>query len=116
MSDIPQDWRFLNAYNDINHNPLNISTYVRTFDFPDIAGNQFCGLDLDGERACYAEGTIEAIGDDIVEGCPRYRIRVDRIIFGGEVSHPSPPHFLYPPLNGTPNLLRPYPTFGVTAI
>jgi hypothetical protein len=116
MSDVPDDWSFLNAHNDIHHNRIDIGTHVRTFDFPNVAGGRFWGLDLDGERACYAEGTIEAIGEDIIEGCPRYRISVTRIVFRGENALPTTPQHLYPPLNGTPSLLQAYPTFGVTAI
>lgn len=115
MSTVPSDWEFLNAHNDIHRRALTIGTRVRTFDFPNVVADQFWGLDLDGERACYAEGTIEAIGEDIVEGCPRYRIRIDRVVFRGESTQPASTTHLYPPLNGTPSL-NDYPTFGVTAL
>jgi hypothetical protein len=52
------------------------------------------------ERACYVEGEVVAF--DHVEGCRRYRILVDRDVFGGEEESTRVGLFITPPVNGTP--------------
>jgi hypothetical protein len=73
-----------------------IGDRVRSFDF----ANGEYGRDLDGERACYAEGEI--VGFDHIEGCDRYRILVDRGVFGGEDCDRQVGRLITPPVNGTP--------------
>ena len=66
------------------------------------AGDRVRSYDFAGNFTCYAEGVIEAITEPI-EGCPRYRIRVDKRLFNGqEVAAEGP---VYPPVNGTPTLM-----------
>ena len=69
-----------------------IGTRVRSFDFAHDRS-------LDGARACYVEG--EVVGFDHVEGCDRYRILVDRDIFGGVEEDRRVGDLIYPPINGT---------------
>jgi hypothetical protein len=64
---------------------------VRSFDFD--------GRDLEGERACYVEGTV--MGFDNIQGCDRYVIKVSKRVFGGEEVTPEDDTFI-PPVNGTP--------------
>jgi len=81
---------------------IQVGDRVRSFDF--VRGDY--GRDLEGERACYVEGVVEALVER--EGCPRYEVRVEVDIFGGvrqgaclggRVSS-----LVYPPVNGTPTL------------
>ena len=75
---------------------------VRSFDFD--------GRDLTGDRACYVEGVVEGITDPLTDrhfsDCPRYKIRVDRVIWQGQKQSPrgAGPSESYPPINGTPRL------------
>lgn len=89
-----------------------IGSRVRSFDFPH-------NRDVEGERACYVEGTVTAIGwMDVFPDCPRYEIRVERIVFGGEeiaLNRDSRTH-VYPPANGTRSLLSGDLTDGVVLI
>ena len=79
-----------------------VGDQVRSFDF------DYCE-DLTGDRACYVEGEVAAIGP--IEGCDRYLIRVSRRVFGGEeVEHPE---WVRPPVNGTRQLFSNRPTAGV---
>jgi len=75
---------------------ISVNDKVRSFDF--------AGRDLEGERACYIEGTVVAMGE-VIEGCARYEIMVERQVFGGKEltgEHSLVGHPVYPPLNGTP--------------
>jgi len=78
---------------------ITIGTRVRSFDF---AKDDGYGRDLTGDRACYVEG--EVVGFDHIEGCKRYRILVDRDIFGGKEEDRRVGRLATPPLNGTPTL------------
>ena len=75
---------------------IKVGDRVRSFDY--VQGD--FGRDLDGDRACYVEGIIE----DLVEreGCPRYAIRVDYDVFGGDERNHRVGNLVYPPVNGTP--------------
>jgi len=77
---------------------IKVGDRVRSFDY--VQGD--FGRDLDGDRACYVEGIIE----DLVEreGCPRYEIRVDYDVFGGDERNHRDGNLVYPPVNGTPKL------------
>lgn len=76
---------------------IKVGSRVRSFDF--------FHRDLEGERACYVEGVVETVGE-VIEGCPRYAIRVTRSVFGGKPSKRySEDAVVYPPVNGTPSLL-----------
>ena len=77
---------------------IQVGDRVRSFDF--IQGD--FGRDLEGERACYIEG--EVVGFDHVEGCDRYRILVEREVFGGDQFYHRVGRLVYPPVNGTPKL------------
>lgn len=77
---------------------IGIGMHVRSFDFD--------SHDLSGPRACYVEGVVESIvRADEVNGfdCDRYKIAVNRAVFGGVEREKMPTH-VYPPLNGTPTL------------
>ncbi|MBK26124.1 MAG: hypothetical protein CME70_19155 [Halobacteriovorax sp.] len=76
---------------------IQIGNRVRSFDFAQDDGY---GRDLSGERACYVEG--EVIGFDHIEGCQRYRILVDRDVFGGKEEDRRVGRIVTPPVNGTP--------------
>ena len=70
-------------------------TRVRSFDFD--------GRDVEGERACFVEGTV--VGFCELEGCTRYDIIVDRRVFGGEdCALSADGERVFPPVNGTPKL------------
>ena len=77
---------------------ISVGDRVRSFDF--ATGPS--GRALTGERACYVEGRVEELVD--VEGCQRYRILVDRDVFGGEESDQRVGRYVNPPVNGTPTL------------
>lgn len=97
----------ITATTDLNGNAIEVGTRVRSFDFPLMTSEGLAlGLELEGERSCYMEGVVQAIGEDDLEGCRRYRILVDKIVRSGA---PSPVNavegqapLIYPPLNGTP--------------
>ena len=75
---------------------IQVGSKVRSFDFE--------SRDLEGERACYVEGVVKAIGE-VMEGCERYVIEVTRDVFGGEDSDRRVGITVYPPINGTPSWL-----------
>jgi hypothetical protein len=110
----------LTSTTDIYGKTLTVGQRVRSFDFPLITpGNVVLGMETDSERAAYVEGVLEAIGNDRLEGCQRYRILVDRVVIGGE-DQPDrvlPGQFrkIFPPLNGTPAMFGEV-TCGVVAI
>lgn len=79
---------------------INVGDKVRSFDFAEFRG---MGRDLEGERACYAEGTVEEVGV-WMEGCPRYKIRVSKRVFGGEEHKRWVGEEIFPPENGTPTM------------
>lgn len=67
----------------------------------DIAcGDRVRSYDFAGNRECYAEGVVEDIIAEM-EGCARYKLRVERRVFDGkEVQQHE--DFVFPPVNGTP--------------
>lgn len=79
---------------------------VRSFDFDDPVTRV-----TEGEHACYIEGVVEGVGLFPQDGLPdagyvRYKIRVTRQVFGGvEIDDPARTH-VYPPVNGTPKLMK----------
>ena len=99
----------ITATTDLNGHAIAVGTRVRSYDFPLMTNEGLAlGLETEGERAAYMEGVIEAIGEDDIEGCRRYRILVDRIVRGGAevpvvVAEGQRP-LIYPPLNGTPSI------------
>jgi hypothetical protein len=78
---------------------VSVGDRVRSFDFSTSPG----GRDLDGDRACFVEGRVESLVT--VEGCLRYRILVERDVFGGEDSTTRVGRYTHPPVNGTPRLI-----------
>ncbi len=78
---------------------IKIGDKVRSFDF--------IIKDIEGERACYMEGTVTnilAIEDTPNQDCPRYEIKVVKRIFSG-FTEKNIPEFIYPPVNGTPSTI-----------
>lgn len=97
----------ITATTDLLGKTIEVGTRVRSFDFPLMTREGLAlGLELEGERAAYMEGIVEAIGEDDLEGCRRYRILVDKMVSGGmdRPVNPAPGQraLIYPPLNGTP--------------
>jgi hypothetical protein len=71
----------------------------------DIApGERVRSYDFGGIRTCYAEGIVEVITEPM-EGCRRYKLRVETCVFDGQSVALEEP-YVYPPVNGTPT------TFG----
>ncbi len=97
----------ITATTDLLGKTIDVGTRVRSFDFPLMTREGIAlGLELEGERAAYMEGVVEAIGEDDLEGCRRYRILVDKIVRSGAeapvVVAEGQRALIYPPLNGTP--------------
>ena len=71
---------------------IKVGDKVRSFDFPH-------------SREYWFEGVVE--GFERIEGCDRYKIKIDRQFREGkEVDiHPQRPPHIFPPVNGTPRLL-----------
>ena len=78
---------------------ISVGDRVRSFDFDGSPG----GRDLEGERSCYVEGRVEELVR--VEGCLRYRILVERDVFGGKEESTRVGRYCHPPVNGTPRLI-----------
>lgn len=97
---------------DLDGNTIEIGGRVRSFDFPSYRDGVLSGLDTTGSRANYVDGLVEAIGEDTIESCRRYRIRVEKNVVGGEPVTPVAQE-IYPPVNGTPQMRSPGVTFGV---
>jgi hypothetical protein len=73
---------------------------------PDLSlavGDRVRSYDFAGTRDCYVEGLVEAITPPL-EGCARYKIRVERQVLGG-VTAPVRAEFVYPPVNGTHTMM-----------
>ena len=90
-----------------NTNDITVGTKVRSFDFADTGRNgEVYGRDLEGERACYVEGEVIGFDDENFE-CRRYKIQVERRVFGGKEDAKVDPReaVVCPPVNGTPTLL-----------
>ena len=90
-----------------NTQDIQVGSKVRSFDFADTGRNgQVYGRDLEGERACYIEGTVEGFDEDNFD-CRRYKIRVERRVFSGKEDAKVDPReaHVYPPVNGTPTML-----------
>lgn len=76
---------------------LNIGDKVRSFDFD--------SRDLEGPKACYIEGVVEAIGKcDGFPDCERYKIKVSRQVFGGKEYAHLVGQYVFPPKNGVRKL------------
>jgi hypothetical protein len=86
---------------------VDVGDRVRSFDFDFISCNS--GRALEGEDACYVEGLVEELVT--IEGTLRYRILVDRDVFGGEESTVRIGRYAHPPVNGTARL---FPAAAVT--
>jgi hypothetical protein len=93
----------LSPTTDKNGATLAVGDMVRSYDFPT--------MDLD----VYTEGILQAIGEDTLEGCPRYRILVVRhhrpvstatslkdVEYEFVYPHHDAPAHIYPPVNGLP--------------
>jgi len=78
-------------------NEIVVGSKVISFDFE--------SRDLEGEQACYVEGEVVKMGSfPEFPDCDRYKIRVDKRVFGGKEVAPEDDH-VYSPLNGTPTTL-----------
>lgn len=105
----------LTAENDVLGRAIEVGTRVRAFDFAEVLGETIYGLSTTGDRVAYMEGIVEAIGEDVIEGCPRYRIRIEQVVRGANASAPRDyEKTIFPPLNGTPTVFG-RATFGVVA-
>ncbi len=93
----------LNASCDITGASIAVGTRVRSFDFPMLMAEKIAGIDPLGMNSCYCEGVVVAIGT-MMEGCPRYHIKVDERIFGGHIA--DGPTDIFPPVNGTPTMME----------
>ena len=78
---------------------ISVGDRVRSFDFATSPG----GRDLEGERACYVEGVVEDLVR--IDGCLRYKILVERDVFGGKEGSTRVGRYMHPPVNGTPRLI-----------
>lgn len=80
---------------------IQVGSRVRSFDFEN--------RDLAGVHACYIEGTVVAVGlfDEFKRDFRRYKIQVEREVFGGEEFWDFQPgeSFVYPPVNGTARMM-----------
>lgn len=65
-----------------------------------VPGERVRSYDFGNVDTCYAEGVVESITEPM-EGCPRYKLRVERRVFDGQ-SVPFADPYMYPPVNGTP--------------
>jgi hypothetical protein len=76
---------------------IQVGSKVRSFDFEDQS--------TEGERACFIDGEVVEMGrfPDFPD-CDRYKLRVERHVFGGEqlAEHEE---FVFPPLNDTPTTM-----------
>lgn len=73
-------------------------------------GERVRSYDFFDRTDCYVEGTVQEI-TGAIEGCPRYKISIERAVFAGEdvtadmlTRHAASP-FIFPPVNGTPTWL-----------
>ena len=78
---------------------ISVGDRVRSFDFATSPG----GRDLEGDRACYVEGVVEDLVR--IDGCLRYKILVERDVFGGKEESTRVGRYMHPPVNGTPRLI-----------
>lgn len=67
-------------------------------------GDRVRSYDFDGRRDCYVEGFVQSFQE--IEGCERYAINVDRVVFGGREVELKGRYAggVFPPVNGTPKL------------
>lgn len=97
---------------DIQGRTLEVGCRVRSFDFPLFSQkyDTFLGMDTKGERVSYVEGILVRFADEMVEGCKRYEIKIEREVctreYGQEpkVLIHRAGQLTYPPQNGTPSL------------
>lgn len=71
---------------------------------PDLAiepGDRVRSYDFAGIPDCFIEGVVEALTEPM-EGCPRYKVRVQRCVRQG-LEVPPFAMYVYPPVNGTPS-------------
>lgn len=66
-------------------------------------GDRVRSYDFAGVWDHYIEGVVEAITEPM-EGCPRYKLRVERRVVGGQEAPPYA-EYVYPPVNGTPTMM-----------
>lgn len=69
-----------------------------------VPGDRVRSYDFGGVRTCYAEGVVEAITDPM-EGCRRYKLRVESRVMDGQIIPIEDESYVYPPVNGTPSTL-----------
>jgi len=78
---------------------IQIGNTVRSFDFS--------FRDVEGNNACYVEGTVEGIGRFYDwNTCNVYKIKCTKRVFGGKVIEDHEDYY-FPPKNGTPSILGP---------
>jgi hypothetical protein len=88
---------------------VNVGDRVRSFDFP----SQY--RELEGPDACYVEGTVRSIDPPAFQG--HYEVVVEVFVFKGKRERVEDgERFVYPPINGRPQLFRRGETNGVEVI
>jgi hypothetical protein len=111
----------LTATTDVQGNTIAVGDRVRSFDFPLYLEDRDCflGIDTEGDRVAFVEGIVEAIGEDVMQGCARYRIRIEReVCIADGKTIPDcygAGHEVFPPVNGTPSWMHGR-TFGVVKV
>ena len=65
-------------------------------------GDRVRSHDFDRERKCFIEGIV--VGYQKIDGCPRYKILVDRKVWAGEEVKEPLACYVYPPINGSHKL------------
>lgn len=66
-------------------------------------GDRVRSFDFEAHRDCYVEGTVT--GFAYMEGCERYQIMAEQIVWAGQAEPAPKGYCVYPPVNGTPMLL-----------
>lgn len=87
---------------------IAVGDRVISYDFPD-----HYRFNMTDRGECYIEGTVHAIEPRAeAGGCDCYVVFADRRVWDGKEEVISPA-YVYPPVNGTPQMFSPVNTFGV---
>lgn len=109
----------ISAECDIHGVAIKTGSAVRSHDhaFGLKAREMPFGMAGEGPGSFWMEGEVVSIGDEVHEGCPRYRIRVRLLCRDGDIREATDadPEYVLPPVNGTPNWMGGV-TCGVVAV
>lgn len=105
----------LDAGCDIYGNAIHVGAKVRSFDFAcwDEKTHEATGIQTSGPRTSYVLG--EVVGYEEINGVTHYVIAAEAVGNADGTTEPCGGS-CKPPVNGTPQLFSPYPTFGVVAV